>query len=140
MKPLLLVSLAILAAGCGARQDAAIAQNQAQPKGAQMVVQPRGAEAPADCALQVEFGSYAMGIDREASRAVDQLLASDPAVTSVELYPWGREGEKTLCVRLRSEADAERLARAIAALFPADPRGPLTVSTRNGLRFSAGGR
>jgi hypothetical protein len=138
MRILVTLTLAILAAGCGARQDAAIAQNQAQPKGAQMVVQPRGAEAPADCALRVEFGSYAMGIDREASRAVDQLLAGDPAVTSVELYPWGREGEKTLCVRLRSEADAERLARAISALFPAEPRGPLSVSTRNGLRFSAG--
>jgi hypothetical protein len=137
MKPLLPLSLAILAAGCGVRQDAAIAQNQAQPKGAHMVVQPRGAEAPADCSLRIEFGSYAMGIDRGASRAVDELLASDPAVASVELYPWGREGEKTLCVRLRSEADAERLARAIAALFPAEPRGPLSVSTRNGLRFAA---
>jgi hypothetical protein len=81
-----------------------------------------------------------MGIDRGAARAVDELLASDPAVTSVELYPWGREGEKTLCVRLRSEADAERLFHAIKDLFPADPRGPLTVSTRNGLRFGAGGR
>jgi hypothetical protein len=140
MKPFLMLSLAVLAAGCTGRQDAAIAQNQAQPKGATMVNHPRGAEAPADCALRVEFGSYAMGIDRGAFAAVQQLLANDPAVASVDAYPWGREGENILCVDVRSEADAQRLFHAIKGFFPAAPRGPLTVSTRAGLHFSAGRR
>jgi hypothetical protein len=137
MKLLLIVPLALAAAGCTARPDAAFAQNQGQPKGAAMVTHPRGTQVPADCPLRVDFGSYAMGIDRGAAEAIRRLLAGDRAVTAVESFPWGREGESTLCVRLSSPAEAERLARAIAALFPAAPRGPLSVSTRNGLRFTA---
>jgi hypothetical protein len=137
MKPLLILALAVLGAACTVRQDAAVAQNQAGPKGAEMVTHPRGTEIPADCPLRVDFGSYAMGIDRGAAEAIRRLLAGDRAVTAVESFPWGREGESTLCVRLSSPAEAERLARAIAALFPAAPRGPLSVSTRNGLRFTA---
>ena len=91
----------------------------------------------ADCPLSVRFGSYAMGIDRPTLEAVQSLLAADAAVTAVERHPWGREGETTLCVRLRSEADAERLFRAVAGLFPAEPRGPLSVATRTGLVFHA---
>jgi hypothetical protein len=138
MKPLLLLSLAILAAGCTPREDAAIPQNQALPKGPPMFTHSLGAETPADCALRVEFGSYAMGIDRTASAAVDRLLADDPGVTSVQTVAQGREGEKIVCVAVRSDADAERLFLAISRTFPADPRGPLTVSTRTGRRFSAG--
>ncbi len=137
MKPLFLLPIAVLAGGC-TRQEAPIAQNQAQPKGAVVVNQPRGAEIPADCDVRIEFGSYAMGIDRTASAAIDRLLAEDPGVVSAEAFGWGREGEKTICVRVRSAADGDRLARAIAATFPAEPRGPLSVTTRNGLRFSAG--
>lgn len=97
-----------------------------------------GPETPADCVLRVEFGSYAMGIDRTASAAVDRLLADDPGVTSVQTVAQGREGEKIVCVAVRSDADAERLFEAISSTFPADPRGPLTVTTRSGRRFSAG--
>jgi hypothetical protein len=135
---LLLLSLAILSGACTAREDAAIPQNQALPKGPPMFTHSTGPEIPADCALRVEFGSYAMGIDRTASVAVDRLLADDPGVTSVQTVAQGREGEKIVCVAVRSDADAERLFQAISSTFPADPRGPLTVSTRTGRRFSAG--
>ena len=91
----------------------------------------------ADCPLAIRFGSYAMGIDRPTLQAVESLLAADAAVSTVERSPWGREGEVTLCARLRSEADAERLFRAVAGLFPAEPRGPLSVATRTGLVFHA---
>ena len=87
----------------------------------------------AECPLTVRFGSYAMGIDRGALQAVEARLADDPAVLAVDRRHWGREGELDLCVRTRSDSDAERLQRAIAAGFPADPRGPLSVSTRTGL-------
>ena len=87
----------------------------------------------AQCPLTVRFASYAMGIDRGALQAVEARLADDPAVQGVERRQWGREGELDLCVRTRTDADAERLQRAIAAAFPADPRGPLSVSTRTGL-------
>ena len=90
-----------------------------------------------DCPLAIRFGSYAMGIDRPTLEAVESLLAADAAVTAVERSPWGREGEVTLCARLRSDSDAGRLFRAVAGLFPAEPRGPLSVATRTGLVFHA---
>ena len=102
-----------------------------------MVAHPRGSAIPADCPLRVQFGSYAMGIDNRAAEAVRALLDGDSGVASVEHYPWGREGEYTLCIRVRTDGDARRLFGAIARLFPADPLGPLSVSTRDGLRFDA---
>jgi hypothetical protein len=138
MKLSLVLALAAMVAGCG--YPSGRVQNESQAKEAIAVKPdppPGRSDVPADCALRVDFGSYAMGIDGGAARAVDDLLARDPGVSSVERRPWGREGEMTLCVELRSEADAERLFHAVAALFPADPRGPLTVSTRSGLRFAA---
>ena len=89
------------------------------------------------CPLRIGFSSYAMGIDLGAYRAVEALLAGDPAVTGVRRSSAGREGETELCVQVRREADAERLFRAVAARFPADPRGPLTVATASGLRFES---
>lgn len=89
------------------------------------------------CTLSIAFGSYAMGIDRPTLEAVEALLASDPAVASVERRGRGREGETELCAEIRSNADAERLFHRVAALLPADPRGPVSVSTRTGLTASA---
>ena len=139
MKLPLILSFAALAGGCG-RHPSARPQNDSDAKESNAVkphARPGRFDASADCALRIDFGSYAMGIDGGAARAVDELLARDAAVASVERRPWGREGEITLCVQVRTEADAERLYHAVAALFPADPRGPLTVSTRSGLRFAA---
>lgn len=137
MKLLVVPTLAFLAAGCGVGQQTAVTQNGDRPKGDFMTVHPRGTDIPADCPLSVQFGSYAMGIDGGAAEAVGALLDSDAAVTSVDRYPWGREGEYTLCIAARTDADARRLFEAIARLFPASPLGPLSVSTRDGLRFDA---
>jgi hypothetical protein len=93
---------------------------------------------PEDCPLVVGFASYAAGIDLEAYAAVGNLLESDPAVLTVDRYPWGREGEISICVTPRSGADAERLFHKIKAVFPREPRGPLGVSTRSGLTHRAG--
>lgn len=92
--------------------------------------------APGACPLEIAFGSYAMGIDRGALARVEQLLAAEHL--RVTRSPWGREGEVTLCADARSDADAERLARRIAALLPTAPRGPVAVRTATGLSFRAG--
>jgi hypothetical protein len=140
----LLVLLMILD-GCGAGMegDSLKAQNEKiagpdRPVASKSVVEPpRGPkprpEFPEDCPLVVGFSSYGAGIDREAYRAVGNLLESDPAVLSVDRHPWGREGEVAICVTPRSTADAERLFHRIKAIFPREPRGPLGVSTRSGL-------
>lgn len=102
---------------------------------------PQPAPAPqaerADCGLSISFGSYAMGIDGGAFRAVETLLDQDPAIASVERRGWGREGEVTLCAEVRSDADAERLLGRIARMLPANPRGPIEVRTRAGLAARA---
>ena len=74
-----------------------------------------------------------MGIDRTALARTEALLARDRAVKAIDRQRWGREGELTLCVKMRSEADARRLARKIKARVPAKPRGPVTIETRGGL-------
>ena len=122
-----LMILATAACDTGGKTPAGAAPATAAPDGA-----------PAPCPLEIRFGSYAMGIDGGTLRRVEQLLAADGAVTSVTRTPWGREGELTICAAVRSPADAERLAREIAALFPEDPRGPLSVRTASGLAFAAG--
>ena len=122
---LLLAALAACEAGGG------------DPVGAGSGPGPVAAEETADCSLSISFASYAMGIDGGTFRAVEALLGQDRAVSSVEHRGWGREGEVTLCARTASDADAERLHRRIAALLPADPRGPIQVATRTGLNAHA---
>jgi hypothetical protein len=90
---------------------------------------------PADCPLTIGFASYGAGIDGSSVQAVDRLLGRDRAVRAVTRHTWGREGEVTLCVRPRNIADAGRLFRSIRALLPARPRGPISLSTRSGLRY-----
>ncbi|MEI9852251.1 MAG: hypothetical protein WDN24_16935 [Sphingomonas sp.] len=86
---------------------------------------------PADCPLTVTFASYGAGIDSGALEAVEKLLAGVP----VTRHRWGREGEVTLCARPAS--DGEALFRRIKTVFPARPRGPLSVSTADGRVFVA---
>ncbi|MDG2532734.1 hypothetical protein P6144_03675 [Sphingomonas sp. HITSZ_GF] len=90
---------------------------------------------PAHCAVGVQFGSYAMGIDRPALERVRTLLGRDRGVLTVEMRRWGREGEMTLCVQLRDPRDARRVFARVKSVLPARPRGPITVETREGLRF-----
>jgi hypothetical protein len=93
--------------------------------------------APTQCAVSVQFGSYAMGIDRPAFDKVQALLKRDTRVRGVDLQRWGREGETTLCVQLRRSRDARAVFGRVKAALPARPRGPIVVEARGGLRFAA---
>ena len=96
--------------------------------------------APGECSLAVRFGSYAMGIDRGAAEEIGVLLTSDPTVTAVTRHRWGMEGEYTLCVQLRSGAEASALAERIRPLLPAKPRGPIEVIPAGAARIRAPAR
>jgi hypothetical protein len=87
------------------------------------------------CDLVAGFTSIGTGIDRDALQRVDALLASDKAVLAVSREPWGREGELSLCVGVKSEAETARLFDAIKARFPASSEKPLTVETRYGQKY-----
>lgn len=86
------------------------------------------------CDLKVEFASIGAGIDRAVLEKVDALLSADKGVAGIVREPWGREGEITLCVDTKSEADASRLFGQINPLFPVGKEKPLRVETRAGER------
>ena len=83
--------------------------------------------APRDCALTVQFGSYAMGIDRPAAEKIERFLRGRRDVAGLSRHPWGREGEYTLCVRLKAGAQPARLAQELKTMIPAKPRGPIRI-------------
>lgn len=87
------------------------------------------------CDMAVGFTSIGTGIDRDALQRVDALLARDKGVLAVSREGWGREGELTLCVGVRSKADTGRLFDTIKSLFPATSAKPLTVETRYGQKY-----
>ena len=91
----------------------------------------------ANCPLTVNFGSYAMGIDSGAYERIVRTLQYDRAVWGIEQRNWGREGERTLCIEVRKPAEVRRVFKRVKALFPRNPRGPLTVSTARGLSYTA---
>jgi hypothetical protein len=93
---------------------------------------------PQDCPLVVGFGSYGAGIDHTALTATLRLLKVDQAVRSVDHYHWGREGEVSVCINTRSSEDTKRLFYEIKRLFPAIPRGPLSLRTKIGMTHSVG--
>jgi hypothetical protein len=92
---------------------------------------------PGACALTVRFGSYAMGIDAGTAKRVEALLRADRTVRSVELRPWGREGEYDLCAQVERVPEAARLFEQIRPLLPAKPRGPITVLLADGRSYQA---
>jgi hypothetical protein len=116
---------------------AALAVSQAAPAGAAAEEPKAAPPARAACSLEIEFGSYAMGIDRKTLELVELILAREAAVTSVTRRAWGREGEVTLCATIPRAGYRERLFETIASIFPARPRGPLSITADNGRVFRA---
>lgn len=90
---------------------------------------------PGVCHVEVTFGSYAMGVDRDLKARIQAVIAADEDVLDVEESSWGREGESTLCISTLSPAAADRLYGEIAALIPEhSERAPTTVSHLDGRR------
>ena len=88
----------------------------------------RGAPAvPGDCMIAIAFGSYAAGIDLPSLARMEQLLRQDRRVRRFTRHPWGREGEVTLCVYMRTYEGAGHLSRQLRAMIPAQPHGPIDV-------------
>ncbi len=99
--------------------------------------EPAADGAESGCDLKVEFASIGTGIDRGVLEKVDALLAGDMGVAGIVREPWGREGEITLCVDTKTDADASRLFGQIKPLFPVGKEKPLRVETRAGERYEA---
>jgi len=82
------------------------------------------------CDVAVAFGSYASGIDTVLHERITRSLASDSRVASKIERPWGREGERTLCVRARNRGDVDALFGDLQAMAvqAGGLRGPTTVT------------
>lgn len=91
----------------------------------------------AACDLKVDFASIGTGIDSATLQNVDALLSGDTGVATVDRKRWGMEGEITLCVDTRTNADANRLFEAVKDLFPASSAKPLRVETSSGKAYQA---
>lgn len=85
------------------------------------------------CDVEVSFGSYAMGVDRDLKTRVMAFVDDSDDVVDVTERPWGREGESTLCVLTAGASAADRVYARIAGLIPArSERAPTTVTHRDG--------
>ncbi len=91
----------------------------------------------AACDLKVDFASIGTGIDSDTLQKVDALLSGDTGVATVDRKRWGIEGEITLCVDTRTDADANRLFEEVKGLFPASSAKPLRVETGSGKAYQA---
>ena len=84
---------------------------QLTPKHKPVVMDLGGAQAAqaVGCDLTVRFGSIGTGIDPVAGARISQLIEEDPGIAQIERFIVGREGETVTCVRLKTDATADRL-------------------------------
>lgn len=104
---------------------------------------PSGPIAPGaeGCDVAVSFGSYAMGIDQEAYGRVDAWLKTKPdLVADVKVTPWGREGERTVCVTAKSASAIKPIFTGVVKLLPVEgKKAPITAVSRTGGHFHTKG-
>ena len=85
------------------------------------------------CDVKVDFGSYAMGVDRDLKARIVAFVDGAEDVVEATETPWGREGESTLCVQAASSAGMDRVYDRVASMIPAQSeRAPTTVTHRDG--------
>ena len=93
------------------------------------------------CDVSVSFGSYAMGIDQEAYARVEAWLAANPKlVADTKVTPWGREGERTVCVTATSQAAIKPVFTGVVKLLPVEgKKAPITALSKTGGHFHTRG-
>ena len=95
---------------------------------------PPASSLPA-CDLKVEFASIGTGIDGTTLEKVDTLLSGDTGILTIDRQPWGKEGEITLCIDTRTDADTARLFESVRTAFPASSSKPIAVETTAGKHY-----
>ena len=93
------------------------------------------------CDVSISFGSYAMGIDSEAYARVETWLAGHKdLVADVKVTPWGREGERTVCVTTTSPAAIKPVFSGVVKQLPAiGKKAPITALSKTGGHFHTKG-
>ncbi len=93
------------------------------------------------CDVSISFGSYAMGIDNDAYARVETWLAGHKdLVADVKVTPWGREGERTVCVTTTSPAAIKPVFSGVVKQLPAvGKKAPITALSKTGGHFHTKG-
>jgi hypothetical protein len=81
---------------------------------------------PEPCSLSVDFVSICCGPDRAMHDRVMRAVSADRGIKRAYSWPWGREGESTLCLVTRSKADTRRVVARFQAWVAAGPNPNLT--------------
>ena len=90
----------------------------------------RDKRSPETCALTVEFVSICCGPDRDLKERIELAVIADPRIARAYQWPWGMEGETTLCLVIRRKIDARRIAARFEAWSAASPNPTLTQVRR----------
>lgn len=95
---------------------------------------------PDVCSVSVTFGSYAMGIDAKGLERVENYLArGNRLIVGSVVRPWGREGERTVCITTASPRDAGRVFSDVKGMVDGrTARGPTEVRTLDGRIWKGG--
>ena len=93
------------------------------------------------CDVSISFGSYAMGIDNDAYARVETWLAGHKdLVADVKVTPWGREGERTVCVTTTSPAAIKPVFSGVVKQLPSvGKKAPITALSKTGGHFHTKG-
>lgn len=93
------------------------------------------------CDVSVSFGSYAMGIDNDAYARVETWLgAHKDLVADVKVTPWGREGERTVCVTATSPSAIKPIFTGVVKQLPTlGTKAPITALSKTGGHFHTKG-
>ncbi|ATQ42042.1 hypothetical protein [Caulobacter mirabilis] len=111
------------------------------PAPATATVRPDPTAANPDiCSVSVKFSSYAMGIDEKGFERVESYLArGNRLIVGSVVRPWGREGERTVCITTASARDANRIFTDMKGMVGGrGARGPTEVRTREGRIWKGG--
>jgi hypothetical protein len=76
---------------------------------------------PTDCPITVWFTSYSSGIDGDEYDRVVSYVRDSRDIAEATAYPWGFEGEQTLCLRIDDPAAAGRIFEDLRSLLPKRP-------------------
>jgi hypothetical protein len=68
--------------------------------------------ASGDCGIEISFDSYASGIDRSLFAKTKEAVGKDERLQEAFTWPWGKEGERILCLN----GEGKKLDAAFADL------------------------
>ncbi len=92
-------------------------------------------EIPLTCDIEIEFGSIGTGIDSKTYQGIMDRIIDTPDITEMYVTNLGREGERTLCLKVQEEK-LDQVYDDLAAQIPAESLKTWThLRSKNGREF-----